>query len=786
MMPTCVSRAEALAARVLLTVVLGVACGGTALRGQADATASTIQEMVEAFLHALPQERAAAAAGLRARGDDGARALLAALPTDRAPSSRVFDFLLDIAPAAATVDVLRWKPHLDLASRRRLVSWLARRDLRGVREYEEIRATALLEFVTGEDRELATRAAEALAAHDLDLVAKGLARSIESLIESFGSRSVLLACARAFAALRAAESYVDDLLSLCEREAPWLVGSLLPAFRRKPEAVLAGRLDAWCRARSPAIAMAFDQLISNLDRDLLAALDHERRVALFAHFRTEDPSNPEWPLREAHAALMDLGDPRRALAPLEALERFDADSDVAIESAMLHAVATLLAGGEPARWLQEALRRSNDVWRADAPLGLLDRLLGEGNDDFALTRAWREQLAPELGDDEFELRRRRFMLDGGTEGARWRLEGRRRIALRLLGAVMLGLEGKTNEAARWYAGAGDVVTALESDWDFATKGEPGDVEAALAMRCGPFDLLERALEGNESSARRVGKSVAERRRDAARRGFRSLVEGLASVLPTRVLPLPSMSKRAPTGTRERGYLDVTGAYARFLHRLGEEEEASSILARLIAELETAGLWRNRRAWAGYLFDHAGIEIDRRNAAGAKASLEKYIEHYEDALRDVRQAPERYVDAKVAGNFFASRLASGHISMAVLHNVVLGKLDVAREHCRQAYALEDNPFNRVLYACYLARDGKSDEAAALLSTVDPGPQLYYNMACTYALSGDQAKALEYLELDLEWNHATVKARNRQREWAAKDRDLESLRADPRFIELVRQR
>jgi tetratricopeptide (TPR) repeat protein len=247
-----------------------------------------------------------------------------------------------------------------------------------------------------------------------------------------------------------------------------------------------------------------------------------------------------------------------------------------------------------------------------------------------------------------------------------------------------------------------------------------------------------------------------------------------------------MAYDVAAGDRERPFVGVTGEFARFFQRIGEEDKAAAILDHLIERLQGVGLHANRRAWASYLFDRASIAMDQRDAELARRRLQEYVTHYDNLLRDVRQNPEAYVDPELAQRYFASQLAAGHISLAVLHNVVLHDVATAREHCRKAYALEDSPFNRVLYACYLARDGNDDEARALLATVDATPPLYYNLACTHALCGEGDKALAYLALDLKLNHPTRKARNRQRDWALKDRDFASLIADPRFLELVRPR
>ena len=124
-----------------------------------------------------------------------------------------------------------------------------------------------------------------------------------------------------------------------------------------------------------------------------------------------------------------------------------------------------------------------------------------------------------------------------------------------------------------------------------------------------------------------------------------------------------------------------------------------------------------------------------------------------------------------------------VSLAVNANVKLRDPARALEYYEQAYELRQDDFMRVLLACYRARMDRGDEARALLREIHPHPDLYYNLACTYALLGDTETALDYLEKELEENLASESARQRQREWASEDPDLESLVGDPRFERLV---
>lgn len=123
-----------------------------------------------------------------------------------------------------------------------------------------------------------------------------------------------------------------------------------------------------------------------------------------------------------------------------------------------------------------------------------------------------------------------------------------------------------------------------------------------------------------------------------------------------------------------------------------------------------------------------------------------------------------------------------VSLAVNSNVKKGDPDEALAYYEQAFALRKDEFMRVLLACYRARSGRAQEARDLLREVRPGPQTWYNLACTYALLGESETAIGYLRLELE-NHPSEASRRRQKAWARDDPDLASLRGDPRFEALL---
>ena len=124
-----------------------------------------------------------------------------------------------------------------------------------------------------------------------------------------------------------------------------------------------------------------------------------------------------------------------------------------------------------------------------------------------------------------------------------------------------------------------------------------------------------------------------------------------------------------------------------------------------------------------------------------------------------------------------------LSLAVNANVRMQDAERALDFFERAFELDQRDFMQILRACYRARSGLIEEARAVLRSVTPSPQLYYNLACTYALLGDQDLALDYLQRELEENQPVPGALRRQQIWASEDPDLKSLWEHPRFLRLT---
>lgn len=197
-------------------------------------------------------------------------------------------------------------------------------------------------------------------------------------------------------------------------------------------------------------------------------------------------------------------------------------------------------------------------------------------------------------------------------------------------------------------------------------------------------------------------------------------------------------------------------------------------------LEDTGQYQDNSVLAAELEMAVGASwTDENEPERAERELTRALERLE-AL-ETTQA-ERGADARTIAQIKAMR-SEALVSLAVNANVKLLDADKALGYFERAYELRQDGFMQVLLACYRARSGRDAEARAALSDVVPVPNLYYNLACTWALLGETQQALDYLQRELEENHVSLESRNRQRDWARDDPDLASLRDDLRFRALL---
>jgi tetratricopeptide (TPR) repeat protein len=185
--------------------------------------------------------------------------------------------------------------------------------------------------------------------------------------------------------------------------------------------------------------------------------------------------------------------------------------------------------------------------------------------------------------------------------------------------------------------------------------------------------------------------------------------------------------------------------------------------------------------------HLGITAFGVNAFGPRRIGDRLINQHDEAEPDAQE--ELYV--VIAGR------ARFEIDGAVV-DAPAGSLVFARPGAtRTAFAEEDGttliamgakagaPYQpegyelwAPLHPLYQAGEyaAVADRAAEVLAADPPYGALYYNFACAASLAGRPEEALAYLDRGLELSAEL-------REWAREDPDLEALRGDSRFQELL---
>ncbi len=203
-----------------------------------------------------------------------------------------------------------------------------------------------------------------------------------------------------------------------------------------------------------------------------------------------------------------------------------------------------------------------------------------------------------------------------------------------------------------------------------------------------------------------------------------------------------------------GALAVYGNAAKADTSNTECREAYAVLRRVIKMRETVAKETN----------------PERLAAASAALRAFYLEHeiYGEALALDQKTFEREKSADAAAHLAQTQLELGQNTEA--------------EATIAQIAADQTTFElRLLKAIAMARQGRTEEAGALLSDIqapeNPSPGVCYNMACAYAQAGDAEAALKWLVQAFEnippSRLEAVKAR------ASADKDLASLTTHPGF-------
>ena len=629
-----------------------------------------------------------------------------------------------------------------------------------------------------------------------------------------------------------------------DRIDPALLAALLPLYgevladapeggdRARDAAPLIASLRHPESAVRAAAAQAFDRLI---DRLVLLG-EGPRALRLLADLARVGVESHTVHTHRARLALALAHDPSAALESASALRGdlpaaragaglvLASGGDVAqarrwlARSLVLEALARLAQGEVDAA--REGLERAGDV--LDAALAEVPAQARTGLDDGGGQWAYAERLEErallEIDRVLCELAagasaRDPALLERARAAHRLSLEIQVRAA-RLTGEALLGwdplLESELSPYRLLFAGRSlpglDIARAIE------LQAELGRVLASVAPRelpgFEPFpglapeladplqDPARRALLEEIQAARLegLGQRIDDLHQRVARRG------GSGWEIPEGDLEaIESLELR-----RRWLQAELLGIDERGVDALLEQRLPSGLALSLAGDLRSEGRGTEARALAGRFRDdlertgisnwwyYLGVEriVRAELVIGSSFTDDDEPVRAEEALRAASErlaGLERRLKENGVGDDdlapFRGLRSSVLVSLAVNANVKQGRPEKALEYYEEAYALRQDDFMRALLACYRARSGRAEEARDLLADVRPGPQTWYNLACTYALLGESARSLELLAIELQENHASEAARDRQREWARSDPDLASLRGDPRFEALV---
>ncbi len=217
--------------------------------------------------------------------------------------------------------------------------------------------------------------------------------------------------------------------------------------------------------------------------------------------------------------------------------------------------------------------------------------------------------------------------------------------------------------------------------------------------------------------------------------------------------------------------------------LGQAESASQKALQLdpdSAEAHAArafALWQMKRGDEAEKEFEKAIELDPRQFEAhyfyarqsfAKGDLDKAARLFEEAsnLRDDYQAA-----------FFAAQSLAAMNRQDEARAAYRRALQIVRDHLELT---PDDPRAATMRAVSLCRLGQLEEGlewAERAVAIDPEDAgVRYNVACLYSLEGQVDKAIECLEGAVEVGFGN-------RDWMENDPDLDPLRGDPRFQELV---
>jgi serine/threonine protein kinase/Flp pilus assembly protein TadD len=216
--------------------------------------------------------------------------------------------------------------------------------------------------------------------------------------------------------------------------------------------------------------------------------------------------------------------------------------------------------------------------------------------------------------------------------------------------------------------------------------------------------------------------------------------------------------------------------------IAEADKASQRALELDPNLGPAHTARGFTLWLMNRFDEAKVEFETAmrldpadpqtpylygRACFQRGDMIEAARLFEEACRGSENHEARYFAAQAHAALGHTETANAAYRLA--HRAVEKHVELNPDDAR-AFTMG------AVSLCRLGERQAGLEWAERAVAIDPNdPGIQYNVACLFALEGEEERAIDFLE-------AAVKAGFAHRDWVMKDPDLDSLRDNPRFKSL----
>jgi hypothetical protein len=207
----------------------------------------------------------------------------------------------------------------------------------------------------------------------------------------------------------------------------------------------------------------------------------------------------------------------------------------------------------------------------------------------------------------------------------------------------------------------------------------------------------------------------------------------------------------------------------------------------IAQLEEIEPIEDGRSAFRPVRHHLGISAFGANVFGPRASGERLINEHDEAEPDAQEELYVVLAGRARFEIGGETVEAGPGRFVFVRPGVVRTAFAAEDGTTlfvvgakpgEAYRAHGYELWAPLQPLFEAGDyaGVADRGREVLAQDPPYALLYYNVACAEAMSGRTDDAIDHLRRGIELNEEL-------RQFAKRDSDLDALRTDPRFQELV---